>query len=446
MNPDMSTIFQVHSLTPAQKKQAAAFIQSYKYTQLTSQQQLSIAVFGDKQSGKTTCALDLVQCPFTELPPSPCSSVIQTVVQTMNHQTLCLTLHDSTEFILASTVLLLINAVKPESAVYLKQFISQLHESQLVFILINKCDQCSKEQFIQAVNSALDLQQLIHSKNNVQLLPTMLKDNFSQPQLLNIISLSIQNMRYQNAKAELLRSQKEFHSNLQLNEKLFTERLNGSLEKRGLPVIKPVTSHPQSENGTITINSGISSSNNSGTITTHPEKENGNVYIQSERENGRKFKQLVEVENEFQAVADEEEVEKNIVGLGDAPQFGFNAQNSFNINQFVQNNNIILNDNQVKQDFQIETEVEQVVEKKNVFMIQNEENEQIEQIKQEEEIKPIEEEIIITIPKLDDDFTIEAHELQQIQVIEPVEEEKAEEQQEVVNVPKKKNNNKNKRK
>ncbi|CAL6075011.1 Conserved_hypothetical protein [Hexamita inflata] len=445
MNPDMSTIFQVHSLTPAQKKQAAAFIQSYKYTQLTSQQQLSIAVFGDKQSGKTTCALDLVQCPFTELPPSLCSSVIQTVVQTLNHQTLCLTVHDSTEFILANTVLLLINAMKPESAVYLKQFISQLHESQLVFILINKCDQCSKEQFIQAVNSALDLQHLIQSKNNVQLLPTMLKDNFSQPQLLNIISLSVQNMRYQNAKAELLRSQKEFHSNLQLNEKLFTERLNGSLEKRGLPIIKPVTSHPQSENGTVIINSGISSS---GTITTHPEKENGNSYVQNnERENGRKFKQLVEVENEFKVVADEEEVEKNIVGLGDAPQFGFNAQSSFNINpnQIIinnQNNNqiqIIQNDNQNNKNvFQIETEVEQVVEKKSVFMIQN--DEQI-----NEEIKPVEEEVTITIPKLDEDFTIEAHELQQIQV-EPVEEEKVEEQQEVVNTPKKKNNNKNKRK
>ncbi|CAL6059194.1 Conserved_hypothetical protein [Hexamita inflata] len=231
----MSTIFNVHPLTPQQQKQAASYTQSIKSVSIS--QWLSIAVYGEKQSGKTTCALDLGQCPFTELPPSPVSSVLQTFIKTKTDQILGLQIHDSNQFVKSHSVIFIVNACKPESVNFLNKYVQQLTEDQLVFIFVNKCDIATKQEFIQANNKALELLQRIKKTNKAQMVPGMLKDNFSLPQLLNVITLSMHNMRFQNAKKEMARTQAEYTKSFDNNEKVFLDRLNGSLEKRGFPTV-----------------------------------------------------------------------------------------------------------------------------------------------------------------------------------------------------------------
>ncbi|CAL5976526.1 Conserved_hypothetical protein [Hexamita inflata] len=118
---------------------------------------LSIAVYGEKQSGKTTCALDLGQYPFTELPPSLVFSVLQTFIKTKTDQILGLQIHDSNQFIKSHNVIFIVNACKPEPVNFLNKYIQQLTEDQLVFIFVNKCDIATKQEFIQANNKALEL-------------------------------------------------------------------------------------------------------------------------------------------------------------------------------------------------------------------------------------------------------------------------------------------------
>ncbi|CAL6059206.1 Conserved_hypothetical protein [Hexamita inflata] len=165
----MSTIFTVHKLSSQQQKQANSYVQAYKSTKLSSQQ-LSINLWR-QAIRQTSCALDLGQCPFTELPSSPSSSVLQSVILTPNHQTIGFSIHDTTEFVL---FVFIVNAVKPESVAYLKQFIQNLHESQVVIIIVNKCDLATKEQFIQANNNALELVNKILKTNIVQMVPVVL--------------------------------------------------------------------------------------------------------------------------------------------------------------------------------------------------------------------------------------------------------------------------------
>ncbi|CAL6074985.1 Conserved_hypothetical protein [Hexamita inflata] len=233
----MSTIFNVHNLSPQQQKQANSYSAFIKNTKVSAQQ-LSIAIFGAKQSGKTTCALDLGQCPFTELPPSPSSSVLQSVIVTPNQQAICLSIHDATDFVLTNTVLFIVNAQQPDSTEYLKQFIQYLHESQLVFILLNKCDLATPEQFSQSYSSAITLQTLISTRP--QIIPCKLQNNSSFPMLQNIITLSINKMRFENARVNVIRCEREFKSNLLNNNRLFFNCLNESLKLKCIPQIQIV--------------------------------------------------------------------------------------------------------------------------------------------------------------------------------------------------------------
>ncbi|CAL6059198.1 Conserved_hypothetical protein [Hexamita inflata] len=233
----MSTLFNVHNLSPQQQKQANTYSTFIKSTKVSAQQ-LSIAIFGAKQSGKTTCALDLGQCPFTELPPSPSSSVLQSVIITPNQPALSFTIHDATDFVLTNTVLFIVNAQQPDSTEYLKQFIQYLHESQLVFILLNKCDLATPEQFSQSYASTLNLQSLINSRP--QILPCKLQNNSSFPMLQNVITLSINKMRFENAKVNVIRCEREFKCNLLNNNRLFFNCLNESLQQKCIPQIQLV--------------------------------------------------------------------------------------------------------------------------------------------------------------------------------------------------------------
>ena len=157
--------------------------------------QLSICILGARQTGKTSTALCFAQAPILELPPSTRSSVIQAIIrQKSDEQTILI--HDSYEFLLANTIILLIDATRPETHTYLRQFVPQLHSAQICFVLVNKCDLATKEQFGAAVSAGIELVRSISAQNKCRLCCTSMKGNSSFSTLLDIMGLSVMNQRY----------------------------------------------------------------------------------------------------------------------------------------------------------------------------------------------------------------------------------------------------------
>lgn len=127
-----------------------------------------------------------------ELPPSSKSSVIQAIVRQKSDEQAIL-IHDSYEFLLANTIILLIDATRPDTSAYLRQFVPQLHSAQICFVLVNKCDLATQEQFVAAAKAGAELVRAISAQNKCRLCCTSMKGNSSFPALLDIIGLSVVN-------------------------------------------------------------------------------------------------------------------------------------------------------------------------------------------------------------------------------------------------------------